>query len=176
MSQSARVFNCERCHQQVIICSHCDRGNIYCAGQCATQARKEKTAKAQKTYQQSPKGRETHAQNQMDYRQRQREKVTHQSSQKLVDYDVLLKVKSMATSGEHPVLNEKTMSVRRQLTVKQEVAVTQQVSLTKKTVYRCHFCGCRCSEKLRWAKFYRQNRHYVDMAQLVMDSFPKPTG
>jgi hypothetical protein len=84
-------------------------------------------------------------------------------------------VKPMATSGEHQALSEKTMSVYRQLTVKQEVAVTQHVYLTKNPIYRCHFCGCLCSEKLRWAKFCRQNRHYADMAQFVMDSFPKPT-
>jgi len=29
MQSSARLFNCARCRRQVVICSHCDRGNIY---------------------------------------------------------------------------------------------------------------------------------------------------
>jgi hypothetical protein len=30
METDARLFNCARCHRQVVICSRCDRGNLYC--------------------------------------------------------------------------------------------------------------------------------------------------
>jgi len=32
MSLSARLYHCQRCHTQVIICSRCDRGQRYCPG------------------------------------------------------------------------------------------------------------------------------------------------
>ena len=35
MQSSARLFNCARCRRQVVICSHCDRGNRYCGKRCA---------------------------------------------------------------------------------------------------------------------------------------------
>jgi hypothetical protein len=35
----ARLFVCVRCRTQVLICSCCDRGQIYCAGGCAQEAR-----------------------------------------------------------------------------------------------------------------------------------------
>ena len=36
-SRSARLFQCARCHALTKICSHCDRGNVYC-GDCAISA------------------------------------------------------------------------------------------------------------------------------------------
>lgn len=39
-SRSARLFQCARCHALTKICSHCDRGNVYC-GDCAIPARKK---------------------------------------------------------------------------------------------------------------------------------------
>ena len=36
---SGRFFLCALCRQQVLICSHCDRGQVYCAGDCRDQAR-----------------------------------------------------------------------------------------------------------------------------------------
>jgi hypothetical protein len=35
-----RLFLCQSCRVQVLICSHCDRGHIYCAEACARKARK----------------------------------------------------------------------------------------------------------------------------------------
>ena len=35
----ARLFLCQGCRVQVLICSHCDRGHIYCAEGCAGEAR-----------------------------------------------------------------------------------------------------------------------------------------
>ena len=90
MCRSARLYNCARCHHQVIICSHCDRGNIYCSGHCSTQSRLEKQQEANCRYQSTAKGRHGHATRQQHYRQRQKQKVTYQGSVDLAAYDLLL--------------------------------------------------------------------------------------
>ena len=46
MQSSARVFNCARCHGQVVICSHCDRGNLYCGKRCSQAARRQSQREA----------------------------------------------------------------------------------------------------------------------------------
>jgi hypothetical protein len=46
MQSSARLFNCARCQRQVVICSHCDRGNIYCAKRCSQSARPQSRREA----------------------------------------------------------------------------------------------------------------------------------
>ena len=88
---TARLFYCALCDTQVIICSKCDRGNIYCGDECARLARLESSRAAGKRYQESYKGRLNHAARQQQYRQRQQKKmaeknikikkVTHQGSQ-----------------------------------------------------------------------------------------------
>lgn len=79
MENTARLYHCARCHRQVVICRHCDRGNIYCAQGCAEAARKEGLRAAGRRYQRSRQGRLRHAERQRRYRAR-RQKVTHQGS------------------------------------------------------------------------------------------------
>ena len=134
MCRSARLYNCVRCHCQVIICSHCDYGNRYCSGHCSAQSRLEKQREACQRYQSSSKGRHLHAKRQRHYRQRQKEKVTHQGSPELVPYDLLI------TEPKRVTTNQKSLF------------------LTEKIHHYCHFCGCRCSEQLRWAFFHQQPR------------------
>ena len=90
MCRSARLYNCARCHHQVIICSHCDRGQSYCSGTCSIQSRREKQQEANGRYQSTVKGRHFHATRQQQYRQRQKQKVTYQGSVNLASYDLLL--------------------------------------------------------------------------------------
>ena len=80
MGCSARLFNCARCHCQVVLCSHCDRGQIYCGRACAQAARRQSTHAAGRRYQHGRRGRRAHAERQRRYRQRRRAKVTHQGS------------------------------------------------------------------------------------------------
>ena len=61
MCRSARLYQCVRCHRQVLICSHCDRGNIYCAGDCSELSRKEKLKEAQKRYEKTDKAKKAKA-------------------------------------------------------------------------------------------------------------------
>ena len=77
---SYRLFNCARCHRQVRICSHCDRGNRYCSPQCSYQARRDSLCRAGASYQQTEQGRINHAARQQNYLIR---KMTHQCSRQL---------------------------------------------------------------------------------------------
>jgi len=136
MYDSGRIYNCARCHQQVIICSHCDRSNIYCADGCAEQSRQEKQREAAKRYQNTSNGRHLHAQRQQRYRHRQKkeaQKVTHQGSTDLVIYDSI-------TTGQ-----------------KTETPKKNAPDCSKKEGIVCHFCGCQCGEHLRWAFLHRQS-------------------
>lgn len=92
MDKTARLFNCVRCHRQVVICSDCDRGNIYCGSECSQAARLLSVRAAGCRYQNSRKGRLNHAKRQACYRIHKAEEtkiVTHHSSQDLVIDDLL---------------------------------------------------------------------------------------
>ena len=89
MENTARLFNCARCRRQVVICSHCDRGNIYCGRGCSCSARRESVRAAGQRYQCTRRGRFAHAERQRLYRTRPR-KVTHQGSAATVVHDSLI--------------------------------------------------------------------------------------
>ena len=76
---TARLFLCARCQAQVLVCSHCDRGQIYCAQGCAQTARRDAQRAAGRRYQASRRGRVNHAARAGRYRARQNN-VTHQGS------------------------------------------------------------------------------------------------
>ena len=89
MKTSARLFNCTLCHAQAVICSRCDRGNIYCGSGCSQYARAKNHRLANQTYQNTSKGRRVHAERQQRYRERQITKVTDQGSPSLPPHDLL---------------------------------------------------------------------------------------
>ncbi len=89
MQSSARLYSCSRCQAQVIICSRCDRGHRYCAGECAAGARSASLKRASKKYQSTRAGRFNNAARQKRHRQRQKQIVTHQGSQLATSHDVL---------------------------------------------------------------------------------------
>lgn len=80
MNPSARLYHCARCHAQVILCRHCDRGNIYCADGCASHARTLSQRRAAQRYRSTRSGRFCNAERQRRFRVRQQQKVTHQGS------------------------------------------------------------------------------------------------
>ena len=96
MNTSARIFNCHRCRQQTLICTCCDRGNIYCSISCSRTARVIHHRIANAIYQKTFRGRQKHALRQKQYRCRERlkkEKVTDQGSLKTVPHDLLTSAK-----------------------------------------------------------------------------------
>ncbi len=121
MEANARLFNCVRCHSQAIICSCCDRGNIYCCSKCSETARKKSLREADQRYQNSIKGKHKHADRQRHYRQRlasEMKIVTDHGSQVLPNNDLL---------PQQPY--------------------EKKNSLTRTVI--CHFCGICCSSFIR---------------------------
>ena len=89
MLRSARLFLCVRCCAQVLLCSHCDHGQVYCTRACSFAARRERRRHTAKRYQDSRCGRLKHAARTASWRKRRRslrqagaaidiDKVTHQ--------------------------------------------------------------------------------------------------
>ena len=66
----ARRFVCARCRATVLVCSQCDRGQIYCASGCAAAARGERQRDAAQRYQHSRRGRFKHAARTQRWRER----------------------------------------------------------------------------------------------------------
>ncbi|MGY3619273.1 hypothetical protein ACVJGD_005532 [Bradyrhizobium sp. USDA 10063] len=74
---SCRLFLCARCRCQVLVCRRCDRGQIYCVGTCAQEARRDRQREARRRYQATPRGRAMHAERNRRYRARQRRMTDH---------------------------------------------------------------------------------------------------
>jgi hypothetical protein len=75
--ESYRLYGCRRCGVAVSICNQCDHGNIFCAGDCAVESRRESHRRAGARYQRTRRGAQRHAARQQLWRERQLEKVTH---------------------------------------------------------------------------------------------------
>lgn len=124
MENTARLFNCVRCHRQVLICRHCDRGNIYCDTPCSQTARRESLRAAGRRYQRARQGRICHAGRQRRYRSRA-QKVTHQGSTTSPAHDSLtpeLRI-ACARRGSSPAVRAQGLY--------------------------CHFCHRPCAPRLR---------------------------
>jgi hypothetical protein len=68
LKNTLRLYQCARCFEQVKICTHCDRGNIYCTKGCARIARKAAHLAAAIRYQMTRLGKLNHALCQKRYR------------------------------------------------------------------------------------------------------------
>lgn len=88
MEANARLYNCAKCRNQVIICSSCDRGNIYCPT-CSKLARKQSLCVADRRYQNTLRGKLKHAARQKHYRDRLKKKVTDHGSPIISTNDLL---------------------------------------------------------------------------------------
>ena len=76
--ESYRLYSCRGCSMLVSICGRCDRGNIYCAGQCAAESRRASNRRAGARYQRTRRGARRHAARQQAWRDREEAKVTQQ--------------------------------------------------------------------------------------------------
>jgi hypothetical protein len=125
MENTARLFNCASCKSQVIICSHCDRGNIYCKP-CAPLARKKSQLGAAKRYQNTREGKLNHAARQRAYMLRKKQKMTHHTSGKPPPNDAIPDTPTMMV----------TVAEKNNFTAANLVEV-------------CNFCGKCCTKFLR---------------------------
>ncbi len=74
------MFNCARCHEQVAVCTRCDRGQRYCSTRCSRQQRQWDVREAGRRYQRTPRGAANNAARQKRWRWRSAPSVTHQGS------------------------------------------------------------------------------------------------
>jgi len=78
-----RMYDCRRCGVCVRVCSDCDRGQVFCAAECAKLSRRESVRRAGARYQKSRHGAHRHAARQRRWRQHRSHPgvqiVTHQS-------------------------------------------------------------------------------------------------
>ena len=93
-----RMYGCGRCAEQVRICSDCDHGNVYCAGECAQIRRRESLCRAGERYQLSYRGACLHAARQSAWRQRQAQIVTHQGSLPSTDTLIVAAISTQTTT------------------------------------------------------------------------------
>lgn len=130
----ARLFLCAGCRAQALICSCCDRGQVYCAGDCAQRARRRKQDAAGRRYQTSHRGRLAHAERARRYRARCN-KVTHQGSPQPPSDDLVSRGSLAMASG----------------------AVFSDERL-RRTGTHCHWCGRRCPDRVRHGFLRRRLR------------------
>jgi len=137
-ARTGRTYRCARagCQAQVLVCSHCDRGQRYCSVACRDQARREAQREAGRRYQSTRAGRFAHARRARRYRQRQKN-VTHQSSQA---------ARCAPTLVADPV----------------EAEVAKAVKVTR-GVWRCWWCPRECLPMVRHG-FVRPGRVRCDVA------------
>jgi hypothetical protein len=131
---SARLFICAECRTQALICSCCDRGQIYCAGDCRDLARRRRQRAAGARYQASHRGRRAHAERARRFRAR-REKVTHQGSPRPLSGDCL-------PSGSRTVASGARCSNKR----------------SRRLASHCDWCGRRCPDLIRQGFLRRRGR------------------
>jgi hypothetical protein len=132
---SGRLFLCAGCRRQVIVCSCCDRGQVYCTGGCAKAARQRTVQRAGRRYQASHRGRRMHAARMSRWRARQ-QKVTHHGSPAPPAGDLLAPAAMTATRAA--------------------VAPAEQARLPGP---HCHWCGRTCLPLLRQRFLRRRRRH-----------------
>ena len=131
---SARLFLCAGCRDQALICSCCDRGQIYCAGDCGPLARRRSQRAAGERYQTSRRGRRAHADRARRYRAR-REKVTHHGSPAPSPDDCL-------PPGSRAIASGATTSDER----------------LRRPASHCDWCGRRCPDLIRQGFSRRRGR------------------
>ena len=137
MEGELRQYLCARCRKQVTICTHCDRGQIYCKGSCAKEARAESLRAAGRRYQASQRGKQQHAARQARYRKRLLDKkVTHQ--------------------GSHQTTPSVVMNT----------GTRKQPIFRFSKPFHCHFCGRCCSPFVRLDFLNGRRQYFVDSRNL----------
>lgn len=144
---TARFFLCAGCRVQVFVCRRCDRGQIYCAGTCAQDARQQAQQAAGRRYQETHRGRMKHAARASRHRARQKI-VTHQGSP--------LQPRDDVVPLDAGALDAAVTTSKPAVTASRGVVLRSQASGTG--FCRCHWCGERCSPLLRNEFLRRRQR------------------
>ena len=166
----ARRFVCARCRAPVLICSHCDRGQIYCPTGCAAVARQQSQRDAGRRYQRSRPGRFKHAARTRRWRERQAvlttlattpaaQSVTHQGCPPAASAGVLAANPSLmpgaAGPTTQPCMNFSASSASKPVTPGSGNAVLMIATTTP--AWRCPWCHTTCAPRVR-LDFLRHTR------------------
>ena len=157
---TVRFFLCAGCQVHVFVCRHCDRGQIYCAGTCAQEARQCSQQEAGRRYQASSPGRMKRAARNMRYRARQKI-VTHQGSPPPPPDDVVLLDAGPRAAVLLDAVLLAAVPLAAAVTTSQPAAATEVVKRSQALragSWHCHWCGERCSPLLRNEFLRRRQR------------------
>ena len=140
---TARRFRCPRCGSVVEICSPCDRNNVYCSEECASQTRTERHREANQRYQRDPIGNLKNRQRQQRFRAKQKqlqEKVTEQCLVSIADSRII-------TVNQNKHVTEQTKEVIHKQ-VRRAKTLEQLLSAVEDSIH-CSFCGQECAPYVR---------------------------
>ena len=166
--EPARRFLCARCRAPALVCSHCDRGQIYCATGCAAVGRQQSQRDAGRRYQGSLRGRFRHAARTRRWRERKAllavpaarsvmatpQSVTHQGSPAPAS-DAVLTVPSPMPAPATPAPASTAQSCTT-ITSSSASSPAATLPLTVPT-WCCHWCHKPCSARVR-LDFLRHSR------------------
>lgn len=167
--EPARRFLCARCRAPALVCSRCDRGQIYCATDCAAVARLQSQRDAGRRYQCSRPGRFMHAARTRRWRQRQAlvavsavrsematpQSVTHQGSPAPALDAVLVAVPTPVAAAA-PAASAPPGQPCMTLTISGASSPAATLPLTA-SAWCCHWCHTPCSTRVR-LDFLRHSR------------------
>jgi hypothetical protein len=165
----ARRFLCARCRVPVLVCSRCDRGQIYCPTGCAAMVRRQAQRDAGRRYQRSRPGRFKHAARTRRWRERRAllavpaarsqtattQSVTHQGSPLLLSDAVLAALPSPAPTAQ-PCPTITTSSTPTLPMPGPPGAGPPEPTLTL-PIWRCGWCHAPCAVRVR-LDFLRRSR------------------
>lgn len=168
--EPARRFLCARCRTPALVCSRCDRGQIYCAAGCAAVARLQSQRDAGRRYQCSRPGRFMHAARTQRWRERQAllavplagsematpQSVTHQGSPTPASDAVLLGVPTPVAAAAVPAVPAPPAQPCKTITTGSASSPAATLPLTS-SAWRCHWCHTPCSARVR-LEFLRHSR------------------
>jgi hypothetical protein len=144
----ARRFLCALCRAPVLVCSHCDRGQRYCAGACSAISRRAAQQEAGQRYQSSRPGRFNHAARTQRWRTRQASKnqsVTHQGSLASPPDAVLA---ALVPAGLATAAKQSDLPCTITPQPRQACALTLG-STNNPAPGQCHWCCTTCAQHVR---------------------------
>lgn len=162
-NKPARRFLCARCRAPVLVCSHCDRGQIYCATGCAAAARLQSQQEAARRYQGSLRGRFRHAARTRRWRERQAllagppagpepatpQSVTHQGCPTLASDAVLLAVPTPVSATAAPAASAPPTPSCMPITTASACSPGAPTLPLGPSAWRCHWCRTPCAAHVR---------------------------
>jgi hypothetical protein len=166
LEPAARRFLCSRCRAPVLVCSACDRGQIYCASGCSALARCEAQRAAAQRYQRTRCGRFIHAARTRRWRERQAvlaslaapspaQSVTHQGSQVATSDAVLVSHPPPRSDATGPPAQPCMTPIASSAST--SLLTSAPVLTTTAPVWRCCWCHTPCADSVR-LDFLRRSR------------------